>query len=242
MSTTDKLTTTAENVPKVYYAGQMNVVKSSTYLNGFKYGRGEVTVNDISPIEHVLKVAVVTGSDVLLYELEDTPMYNNDRIAFPYAVTLEAENVYRFSINAAFGGNALIALFKQDGGHLKNFYLTNGYNQFYYTPPKNVGRVAITLSENTEGRIFKFTDFCIYKVKPATGLGGISINELDSSGKTLGTYQSSADGMVYGIKSTYPVTRLKADAEDVLINCNYHKDIDKTINNLQTNIALSGGE
>lgn len=239
----DKLTTVAENVPKVYHAGQMNVVKSSTYLSGFEHGIGKVTINDISPIDHILTVAVSTGSDELLYDLGDTPIGVQTHMVYRYTVTLEKGNTYKFSINAAFQGTAQIILRHQSGGSsLMSSNLTNGYNQFYYTASTVVGYAEIMITKNTEGKSHQFTNFCIYKVKSSTGLSGININTLNSSGKIVGTYVSSADGMVDGVSSIYPVTQLKAEDETVIINCNYYKDIDKTIKNLQTNIALSGGE
>lgn len=243
MATADKLTTVAENVPKVYHAGQMNVVKSSTYLSGFKYGRGEVTINDISPIDHILTVAVSTGSDESLYKLKDTPIATQTHIVYRYTVALEKEITYKFSINATYqGGAASIQLKAPNGNNVGGFKLTNGYNQIYYKPLYTIGAVEIQVTDNTEGKLHQFTNFCIYEVTSDEGLSGISINTLNSSGEIVGTYVSSADGMVDGISSIYPVTQLKVDDETVIINCSYYKDIDKTIKNLQTNIALSGGK
>lgn len=242
MATADKLTTVAENVPKVYHAGQMNVVKSSTYLSGFNYGRGKITIKDISPINHILTVAVSTGKDELLYELGDTPIESQINVDYRHTVTLESGNTYKFSINATFQGTATITLKSQSGDYLKSLKLTNGYNQIYYAASTVVGYAEISIFNNTEGKLHQFTNFCIYKVTSDEGLSGININALNSSGEIVGTYVSSADGMVDGVSSIYPITQLKSDNETVIINCSYYKDIDKTIKNLQTNIALSGGE
>lgn len=57
-----------------------------------------------------------------------------------------------------------------------------------------------------------------------------------------GTYTPSADGTVSGVTNIYPVTTLFTDTDSAVINVNYYKDIDKTVNNLKTLIALSGGE
>lgn len=248
MATSDKLTTVAENVPKVYHAGQMNVVKSSTYLSGFKYGRGEITINDISPIDHILTVAVSTESDELLYELSDSST-KTANIVIRYDLTsdgrtpLSAPYTYKVSFNASIGdvGVGLISA-SSTGGYLGNNKITNGYNQFYYTPTATIRYLTFLSHENPEQKLCTFTNFCIYKVESSTGLSGININALNSSGEIVGTYVSSEGGMVDGVSSIYPITRLKADDETVIINCSYYKDIDKTIKNLQTNIALSGGE
>lgn len=248
MATADKLTTVAENVPKVYHAGQMNVVKSSTYLSGFKYGRGEVTIKDISPINHILTVAVSTGKDELLYTLPDRSTRNYN-FSLEYNLTLDgrtplsAPYTYKVSFNASIGDVVVDLRTKTvNNKYLGAIKITNGYNQFYFTPTKTIGYVSFASGANRDNKLLEFTDICIYKVESSTGLSGININALNSSGEIVGTYVSSEGGMVEGVSSIYPITQLKADDETVIINCSYYKDIDKTIKNLQTNIALSGGK
>ena len=244
----DKLTTVAENVPKVYHAGQMNVVKSSIYLSGFKSGRGKVTINDISPIDHILTVAVSTESDELLYELPDFSSKNYN-FRLDYNLTLDgrtplsAPYTYKVSFNASIGDVAVELQTKSiNDRYLGSIKITNGYNQFYFTPTVTIGYISFAWGANTDNKLLEFTDICIYKVESDEGLSGININTLNSSGEIVGAYVSSVDGMVDGVSSIYPVTQLKADDETVIINCSYYKDIDKTIKNLQTNIALSGGK
>lgn len=45
----------AENVPKVYHAGQLSVISQSEALKGSAQGKG-VTIKDISPVEHDMSV------------------------------------------------------------------------------------------------------------------------------------------------------------------------------------------
>lgn len=54
-------------------------------------------------------------------------------------------------------------------------------------------------------------------------------------------YTANADGTVEGVKSRYPSMSFSTDAEGVIINVNYYRDVDKVLNNLTTSIALSGG-
>ena len=56
------------------------------------------------------------------------------------------------------------------------------------------------------------------------------------------TYQSTADGTVDGIKSISPNMTLLSNNNGVVINANYLRDIDTYIDNLITNVALTGGE
>lgn len=57
MATADKLTTVAENVPKVYHAGQMNVVENAECLKGSKSDTA-ILLDDVSPVTHEMGVKV----------------------------------------------------------------------------------------------------------------------------------------------------------------------------------------
>lgn len=57
MATADKLITVAENVPKVYHAGQLNVVENAECLKGTKTGTA-MLLDDVSPVEHTMTVKV----------------------------------------------------------------------------------------------------------------------------------------------------------------------------------------
>lgn len=56
------------------------------------------------------------------------------------------------------------------------------------------------------------------------------------------TYQSTADGTVEGVASISPNMTLLTNNNGVVINANYLRDIDTYIDNLITNVALTGGE
>lgn len=56
------------------------------------------------------------------------------------------------------------------------------------------------------------------------------------------TYQSTANGTVEGVKSISPNMTLLTNNNGVVINANYLRDIDTYIDNLITNVALTGGE
>lgn len=56
------------------------------------------------------------------------------------------------------------------------------------------------------------------------------------------TYQSTADGTVKGVTSISPNMTLLTNNNGVVINANYLRDIDTYIDNLKTNVALTGGE
>lgn len=55
------------------------------------------------------------------------------------------------------------------------------------------------------------------------------------------TYTSTADGTVESVTSIAPNITLLTNNNDVVINANYLRDIDTYIDNLKTNVALTGG-
>lgn len=65
MAIADKLMTVAENVPKVYHAGQMNVVENAECLKGSKSGSAFL-LDDVSPVSHDMEVKV-RGKNLIPY-------------------------------------------------------------------------------------------------------------------------------------------------------------------------------
>lgn len=57
MATSDKLKTVAENIPKVYHAGQMNVIENAECLKGTASGSAFL-LDDVSPVTHEMGVRV----------------------------------------------------------------------------------------------------------------------------------------------------------------------------------------
>lgn len=55
------------------------------------------------------------------------------------------------------------------------------------------------------------------------------------------TATASADGTIKGLTSLSPNTTLISNTDGVITNCEYYRDIDTYIDNLTTNIALTGG-
>ena len=82
MATADKLTTVAENVPKVYHAGQMDIVENAECLKGSKTDTA-MLLDDISPVTHDMGVKV-RGKNLIPY---------------PYVRTTETVNGVTFTDN-----------------------------------------------------------------------------------------------------------------------------------------------
>lgn len=66
MATADKLTTVAENVPKVYHAGQLNVIENTSTLKKSASGSA-ILIDDVSPVTHEMGVKV-RGKNLINYQ------------------------------------------------------------------------------------------------------------------------------------------------------------------------------
>ncbi len=82
MATADKLTTVAENVPKVYHAGQMNVVENAECLKGSKTDTA-ILLDDISPVTHEMAVKISSNTVTDLTAVKVKKQGKN-LIPFPY--------------------------------------------------------------------------------------------------------------------------------------------------------------
>ena len=75
----EKLLQVAENVPKVYHAGQMNVVENAECLKGTKSDTA-ILLDDVSPVTHEMVVRV-KSKNLLNYELFE-PSYTKNGVTF----------------------------------------------------------------------------------------------------------------------------------------------------------------
>ena len=69
MSIAEKLVTVAENVPKVFKAGQLDIISKSEALKGFVSGE-VVAMSDISPVEHKIRCSVSSDTVEDLSEIK----------------------------------------------------------------------------------------------------------------------------------------------------------------------------
>ena len=263
MATADKLITVAENVPKVYHAGQMNVVENAECLKGSKTDTA-MLLDDVSPITHemAVKISSETVEDLKavtvsrygknLFDISSSRGFESTLGGFINTIN---ENILEVecTVSARMG-------FLELGTFPKGTY-TFSYNESY-----NLSQTIMTGSDipNLKALGSSFTTntktFTLSKESKVwvrnTGFskGGspfIYSNiqlELNSTATDYEPYISptdytpNADGTVEGVTSLYPNTTLLTDKDGVIIDCDYYKDIDKAFNELTTSVALSGGE
>lgn len=163
MSIAEKLVTVAENVPKVFNAGQLSVISQSEALKGFASG-SSVTIKDISPVEHDVpcKVgsknllnsamlleakgwtetdSVYSGSIGNLYEAFNTsqkPLFADFEPNTQYTLTFKGNSAKEHSYGT------LGFVFKHSDGTNKSVYMTSA-TETAYTLTSEVGKSVIGL-------------------------------------------------------------------------------------------------
>lgn len=130
MTTADKLITVAENVPKVYHAGQMNVVENAECLKGSKTDTA-ILLDDVSPVTHNMGVKV-RRNNLIPYPYRDTTKTGN-------GITFTDNGDGSITITGTATANAYFALCTIDFGDkpinaISVDYATNGI----YTASKRI--------------------------------------------------------------------------------------------------------
>ena len=117
MPTTDKLITVAENVPKVYHAGQFNVIENTSTLKKSASGSA-ILIDDVSPVTHDMSVKISSipkknllnrliakaySSDMSVPTEDFINTYCSKKISFKQGTT------YTFSIKSVSGFSGNVA-------------------------------------------------------------------------------------------------------------------------------------
>lgn len=205
-------------------------------------GKGEGAVlsfPDVSPVEHTLKVKlrsknlfdastesekkwVVLGTG----ELRDYSIFNtSDYIAIPPNTTFTVNYMRHCCFYDA------NKVFVSDSGS------TSSTTQRTFTMPANAHYVRFSYQPAVaSGDIVQLE--LGTEVGPYTPFADVSSVTLTVNGKP---YRPEADGTVEGVKSLYPTTALTTDAEGVIIEAEYNRDVNKAYQALVDAIVALGG-
>ena len=245
----------AENVPKVFNAGQLSVVSQSEALKGSASG-SVVALKDVSPVEHNVKCLVssdtITDLSVVKVNRYGKNLCNTGTATFTRSITIELLTPTPANTPFVFSG-----IFETDytgKSNLIQFRFTDG------TGNTDAQAVSWSTQKPTERQSFVRTfskplkSIIFYAGANWSASGGYTGTLTDVQfeiGSTATEYEpyieptehtATADGTVEGIKSLYPNMTLLTDTEGVIISAEYLKDIDKAFEAVTTAVALTGGE
>ena len=263
MSAMDSLNTLYNGVYDVYNSGRLAVLKESKYMNADING-SNISVNDVSAIEHNLDVKL-SSKNLIPYPYTQSSKTHNEitftvnsdgsltangtatgqaYIFINQGLELEA-GTYTLSGCPSGGGWSSYSLSVviagvgyDDFGSGKTFTLTEKAVVNYI----NVNVFGGAKVENLTfyPQLEKGTTATAW-ASYITDVSGIEVSRYGKNLNEPQTATANADGTVNGLTSLSPNMILVTDTEGVNINCKYYRDIDAYINNLMTDVALTGG-
>lgn len=244
MATADKLTTVAENVPKVYHAGQLNVVENAECLKGRKTDTA-ILLDDISPVIHEMgvKISSDTAEDLTAVKVSrcGKNLFDINQINSTTTLINNGDGTLTAKMGASYSYTLLKTIcpnLKVGKTYTLNF-TTTGMRYIYlqgYNKVWNLG-TSLTITETMLNSKVIFYSNKLDGVYYDALISDIQI-ELGSTATDYKPYISpieyipNADGTVEGVTSLYPNTTLMTDTEGVIIDCDYYKDVDKAFDEL----------
>jgi len=232
MSIADKLTTIAENVPKVYEAGQKSMVDETKIIPKTVTGKRYVYVDDVSEIPHDVTISTTGDCGIsvcgknLLNPVFDTQLFvsvaigsviSNNTSGYSAIVKVTPNTAYTISgVYTGMNSNTIRIAFTEDfpaDGVVtvgaREQMVASTYKTFTFTTPSNCNYVLLMTGSST---VYDYTS-----------------NELQLEFGTATPYEPYIEPKEYTtqngtviVKSLSPYMTVIADS-DVDITMNYHK-------------------
>ena len=244
MSIAEKLTTVAENVPKVYKAGQASMVDESKIVPKTVSGTS-ISVNDVSEIPHSVSCKV---ESINLFQ----PKFDS-KVEEGVTITKNADNSFSLTgtfLNSYFSGSVTLGEF--DCSSINQLYVSGGTKKLPLVLWLRVGvlgadeivyntggvtvinteqysgftlRVKLTQGQTVNGTIKPVISLYNHSTfTPYVSLETIKVVKYGAD-ESEG-YQSltpNADGIVEGMTSTSPYMNILSETDGVVFNVTYNK-------------------
>jgi len=259
-----------ECINKVFEAGKLALLKDSEYMNATESGT-VIAVNDVSPIEHKLNVNLSSDTITDFSSVKVTQRGKN-QVVYPYYERSKTANGITFtaksdgSITANGTATALTdfnvffntnTIFLKKGENLTLSGSKGGANSTYRL------MAIVRLADGTEQYVSQYSaakvlsfdqDVTItrltFRIASGTAMNEVVVRPQIEYGTVATPFElfksktvtANADGTVEGLTSISPSMTLLTNNSNASITCQYYRDIDLYINNLITNVALTGGE
>ena len=249
--------------------GKIELLQDSEYMNA-KVSGTAISVNDVNAVEHSVGCYLTSdtitdfsgievsryGKNLIFYQdngyLSSTNsgvqfIYNSDGTMTVNGTATETVNYISNIYVDLPAGDYILSGCPSGGGN--NKYLINYAPHYNDVAIKDTWETGTGLKVNAPNGIDRvYVCLRVYQgmtvenlvFKPQLELGTTATPYEPYIKPT--TYQSTADGTVEGVTSISPNMTLLSNNNGVVINANYLRDIDTYIDNLITNVALTGGE
>lgn len=235
MSIADKLTTIAENVPKVYEAGQKSMVDESKIIPKTVTGKRFVSVDDVSEISHDVEISVSSDCDVMVYGKNLCEPITDGITSNGITVTKNEDNT--FTVNGTATALTQIILSKDISViNGLTYYLFDSETELvsFHWQCRKSGSTVKTLNPSTNNSVSATVDDtfntirCLLRIPSGTTLDNVVfkptisfINDLKSETYIEPSEYTTKNGTAI-VKSISPFMTVIADS-DVDITMNYRK-------------------
>lgn len=166
-------------------------------------------------------------TDYSIDEDNKTVKFTSNETAYGLGFDIKVKPNTTYCVSFSGSGTTAVGFFDKDGKYLSYKTLYDNY----FTTPEGAVWVVLVFRTTTANTEISYSNNQVELGKTSTGYEPY-----------METITAFADeyGAVKGLKSIYPSMTLMTDTDNVFMDCQYYKDIDKVLNNLAMNIAISG--
>ena len=264
MSTiSEKLIMVADSVPKVYHAGQLDLIKDASPLKGFESDT-TILLNDISPVEHTMGIKI-HGKNLFCKDMDfnDNNFVPGNSYKYTYFIQLLPNTKYYVKIfnplDPIYCGYTIINSGMSVASSTKTAVLVSGN----WSTAEGDWNIEKALSTDDSGKLYIGNNKSLEDLKKAvqeaniqielgntameytpyvSNLTKVTVRKFDCIGNEVAEYTANFDGTVEGVTSLYPSATLATDTNGIIIDCEYIKDINKAFEKMQDAIISLGGK
>lgn len=244
----EKLLMVADNIPKVYHAGQYDLIKNVSSLKGFKSDT-TILLDDISPVEHTLSIKIhsknLFNKDM---EFTDDNFVSDCAYKYTYFIQLLTNTTYHVKtfnpLEPSYYGYTFINNRPNVASSISTAVCVSGN----YSTAENDWHIDNYITTDDSGKLYIGNNQSLVKLKKAVqeaniqielgtipaaytphvpDLTSVKVSKVDYIGNVVAENAVNSDGTVDGVTSFYPSTTLTTGTDRIIIDCEYIKDINK---------------
>ena len=250
-------------------ADSENPVKNKAIANSLSNAvKGKVTgeilrIDDISPIPHSLKIRAESKNLIDFNQIqnvgyaEPTIIENGFRLTGGYYAGIKNISVLpntkyylSYTTDNISGTTKNVAVFADNNTSSKITAFTNGTGGYFDSGDCNIVMIAFYASASNTSETVEFTNIQLEygtqstEYKPYVDVSDVTVKQYgtqQTESEPIAEATVSEGGTVEGLTSIYPNTVLVTDSENVTLECEYNRDLNKVINNIIDAVISLGG-
>lgn len=250
-------------------ADSENPVKNKAIANSLSNAvKGKVigeilNIGDISPIPHSLKIRAESKNLIDFNQIqnvgyaEPTIIENGFRLTGGYYAGIKNIHVLpntkyylSYTTDNISGTTKNVAVFADNNTSAKITAFTNGTGGYFDSGDCNIVMIAFYASASNTSETVEFTNIQLEygtqstEYKPYVDVSDVTVKQYgtqQTESEPIAEATVSENGTVEGLTSIYPNTVLVTNSENVTLECEYNRDLNKVINNIIDAVISLGG-